>query len=287
MQKAFLMSTVDNRIESLLNWVQSAKGYISRGWGLIIVAQAYTEDQEIYVRQRISEILGEALAGKSVEYFFLPERIGPYWAKIYGFEHCEAQYYLIVDDDMQIVYESNYDAMLNIYVTLKDIGLMSSKEVTPAAYPKARLKKRENTVEKSIMVWTGGGTLLGKDVRDLFVENSKHHTRDVMSSDNEFALESYVGGFMNALYKGSITIHDKKKQGGYKQWVAEKPRDLLDETLMASKHVSSRDDGRKGRRGDSNEIIGLKSGRYDFTAKDITRKGHELHTKNLRQRTLS
>ena len=281
MKKAFLMGTVDNRIPGLLTWVKSAKGYIAKDWHLILVAQHYTPEQEAYVTSQIKDILGSDVAESHVTSFFMPDYMGCYRSKMHGMREVDADYYISVDDDMRIIANTHYNRMLDIYKAHKEIGLLTGNMVKTPAIKNGLVPKLKNKLVYDPFAWTCGGLLFGRDLRDLFIQEQDRTNKDYLNDDVEWGLEAYTNGFIQALYYGSVIIHDTESAGGFADWAKLGKRDLCDETLIEY----YRSYGKHERVGAENAVRG-RTGRL-ITSTDLTPKAHRLHTKNKRIRVMS
>ena len=126
-----------------------------------------------------------------------------------------------------------------------------------------KMKKISDSYKKQRIVFTGGGMLFAKKIRNVLI--SKPQT-DWLFDDVQFSLDSYTSGYMNYRYMGSIIEHNVIVKGGIKTLFNERQMTLNDQTLIHLKKGSEKYD--------------YDNCYYMPTDSNITEVSHNLHKYN-------
>ena len=134
--------------------------------------------------------------------FKCEERMGVCYPRMFLLSAVEGyDYYIIVDDDIEFLGKEDYDTMMSFAEKMEDCGLICGEY-------KARRKLYEDAVpgdniyEKNIQ-FIEGGAVIKKSIRDLLL---KEIPLRKLSYDG-FCITTYINGYTNYKYDGSIVLH--------------------------------------------------------------------------------
>ena len=266
MIKTFLIGTVDNRISSLLNMLVSARRYIGP-WEFVIVAQHYTASQQRYVLDKCAALFGDQ-AGH-IHFDFMPDYMGCFGSKMYGMKNHDSDIWLSMDDDMLILPQTNFDRMADIYAADRSLGMISGAYCRFPGKTKTHIRRMRDKLVPEPILGTWGGLMFGRELGDLFV--SERYGRDIQHDDLEWSMLSYVNGYENARYLGSLIVHMVGSKGGFRLYAKGMgAHELPDPSLI-------RVEFRENDLDNPNAMVYVGS-------LDLLPRAHELHRHNKRLR---
>ena len=266
MIKSFLIGTVDNRIGSLLNMLVSSRRYIGP-WEIVIVAQHYSESQKQFVTDKCAALFGDA--SKHIHFDFMPEYMGCFGSKMYGLKHHDSDIWLSMDDDMLILPQTDFDRMAEVYMANRLLGLIVGAYCRIPGKTKSHVRKMKDALEPEPILGTWGGLMFGRELADLFIR--ERYGRDIQHDDLEWSLLSYINGYENAKYLGSLIVHMVGSSGGFRTYFKmNAAHELPDPSLIKVAF-------RKNDMDNPNAMVYVGSD-------DLTPKAHELHRQNKRFR---
>ena len=227
-EKMFLIPTVGNRISELQKMLLSMQRY-KKGWKFVIIAQAYSNSEKMELSDFVKTI------GLDADIVFLKDGVGPARARRVAISSFDADAWIGLDDDMIITPETDYNKMVDIIMDRKDIGLLSSNWARTAELVKERGTKEK--LVKQPIVYTGGGLAFRRDFVEMFLEKSPD---ELWLFDNiAWSLTSYLNGYENYRYLGSICVHKACTKGGRREWVYQGSRVLPDKAFINVRPASN------------------------------------------------
>lgn len=262
MTQAFLIATVNNRIEMLKELLRSMfEQNVEIDWDIIIIAQMYSEIEKINLLNYLNTF-GQLEVAR-VKITHLKNGMGANMAKVIGLQLYEYDIYCSLDDDMIFTERFKPDPIIK---KLEDprVGLVSGNWAKSINHVFSKTMKDEFV--RQPIVYTGGGLFFRKDLAKIFIEKC---TEPYLFDNVEWSINSYVSGHDNYRYLGSIIVHLICSNGGRKLWVSQKNRVLPNKDLITLEKCT---DVYKGL--DNNYHIG--------SSKDLTELAHRLHRENLK-----
>lgn len=214
-----LLAAVDNRADLLRACIESL--HFASDWSLVFVGQEFSP-----ARQK--EI--EGMSASDSTFIWLDRKAGMHNAKRTGLEmiqqmaplHCVAS----LDDDMELLPTTNFNRMARL-ARQENIGLVSGNW----ARSERQLANKDisNKQIKQAIVYTAGGLVFSEKITRLIVDLGE---RDFWCDNTEWSLASYLNGYQNLRYLGSLSLHRILSAGGRKSYVNEK-RDLPSSEFIA------------------------------------------------------
>lgn len=218
--KYMVVPTVKDRIPFLGTFLDSIARY-TPDWQVFIVAQEFTK--------REAEDAAARLPGAAVLTY--PTRIGMHGARVAALRAIEAgstQPYVVctTDDDMEFTERTNLEPCVS-KACEEGVGLVSSNWAK--SYEAVMRKEVVDEFVRQPIVYTGGGMVFHQAVARVICEIPDG---DYWSDNMMWALATYVAGYQNYRYRGSIAVHLACRSGGRKAWCALEERELAPSDLL-------------------------------------------------------
>lgn len=177
---------------------------------LTVIAQGMDKAQEDRTRFAVSLI-------PNAETIFLPNRVGPHTAKRYVLRKRRADVWLSLDDDMELLPDTNYSPAIARVQEL-GFGFVSCGWVRSEAALLRGIRNVQNTFVNQPIVYTGGGMLFSDKTADLV-----RALPDVsyVCDNSVWSLAAYTAGLVNQRYRGSLCIHRVVSKGGRKAFLTD------------------------------------------------------------------
>lgn len=153
----------------------------------------------------------------------VPHRLGPFVARHVALSIWRANTYILVDDDMQFLPETNYTPAIERSQT-HGVGLVSTRWVRSPMMLEVAIQRTKHAFVHQPIVYVGGGMVFGDEIADIIREESP---LPYWSSDVAFSLASYLAGYRNERYLGSLAIHRVVSSGGRKAWIQHRDADVV------------------------------------------------------------
>jgi hypothetical protein len=119
---------------------------------------------------------------------------------------------IIVDDDMALIKETNYEPCIR-RLEAEKTGIIS----TAWKRSDKTIRKIVPIFEKRKLVFTGGGMVISCDVQKIIIAMPN----EPYWSDNvAWSVAIHDSGLQNYYYKGSIALHIVCQLGGRRSWIA-------------------------------------------------------------------
>jgi hypothetical protein len=252
MRKHLLVSTVQDRLGMLKKMLATVRRFLP-DWEVTAVCQEFTLDEFS---------LASSLADTAL---FVPLRVGPHNAKLVGLRdianRSRGERFVVcsVDDDMEFIEATNFQPMVE-KVMSDGVGFVSGGWVN-APSKLAKKPVVDEFVEQPI-VYTGGGMLFSDRVAQLVCDIPPGN---YFCDNTEWSLATYLAGYRNFRYKGSVAFHWICSRGGRRAWVQLAERKIPDPRFLRIK---------RGNRDKSinNWLVGASS--------DLTEEARALHKQN-------
>lgn len=229
MKKLFLLPTV--RYDLMKKLVDSWKACpLLADWKWAVTFQEYTHVQ----RGRIAEVLGDALVYERGYDF----RASPYLTRSEIYKHVRSEFevFCSIDDDMQFIPQKTDFAKAVEKCLLPDVGVVSCNWVrfdTPALW--ARVRQEEKFLKQPLVNMSGGMVYSGKVIDAVF----QYPLKPYIFCDIQLALVSYLQGYENYRYLGSVLVHSVMVKDGLKKLYAQRDMDIPDERFLGVIPASS------------------------------------------------
>lgn len=257
MRKTFIVATLSNRIAGLKTLLTGISFYYP-DWNVSIVAQDYSNEQKNDMNAFVKTL------NNPIKIEYKDEMIGAHSAKVIAINQVESDIYCSMDDDMEVIGLTNYEAIVDKLAKDKASGIITSNWVKSETMLKNKEIKDEFVETK--LVYTGGGLLFRKDVANIIlsIPNEQYLFDDCL-----WALYAYINGYTNYRYRGSVAIHRICTVGGRRSWLKNgKNKVLPPSDLMIARKG-------KGKEGTNDEYL-------ICTDRDVTTLSVELHKRNKR-----
>ncbi len=252
MKRTFLIASTGDRLEGLLNLLESLEWHFEKGWNVCVVCQGYTKEDVNTIECAVGE--------HGIVYSF-DKLIGAHSAKVYGLSHYDSDVWCSLDDDMFAIPQTDYESAATLLDENKYIGFIScnwarTKELADKKVP-------EHSVVKQKLTFTGGGMLFRDDVAEIIrhIPNEQYEFDDCL-----WAMYAYINGYVNFRYFGSVAVHRICTKGGRRTWIKEHK----DRVLPPPEYLRVRRG--KDKEGYNQYLI--------CTDSDLTELSHELHKEN-------
>lgn len=258
MIKTFVIATVGSRYEGLCTLLKSLERYLRQGWHVGICMQGYTDKQAIDVREYLP-------TGTEYAIYRHSEMIGAHPAKVEILSGMRSDVWCSLDDDMEIIKQTDYNAMADALMKDRSMGFISGNWARTKAL--AEQKNIRGAFVPQRIVYTGGGLMFRDDIAEIIrqIPNEQYLFDDCLWSGY-----AYVLGFSNCRYLGSVAVHGICASGGRLQWLNENKKDkpLPPEWMFNVRRG-------KGKSGTQNEYL-------ICSETDLTDYAKEMHRVNRR-----
>lgn len=257
MKKFLLLACTGDRPELLDACLISIKEHLS-DWELVLVGQGFGTTQRMRYRQSMPD----------AHMIFFDKLMGMHNAKVQGLKliaSIDPEHVVVsIDDDMQFIPQTHLSKMAE-YARLPDYGLVSGNWVRSEKQIPAKIDKMSEKIIFQHVVYTGGGLAFSEKITQIILGLGE---ADFISDNAEWSLATFLAGYRNARYMGSLAIHRIMSKGGRRAYVANERRRLPDEQYML--HVRSKEQGPNAYH------IGQSS--------DLTEAAHAMHKQNLKSK---
>lgn len=210
-RKTFVIVSVSDRVEELNHLIESIMKYEKfNDYDICLCYQDYLGNQnKIKYRERYATILIE------------PEKMGCNGARIHLLKHIDYDIYINLDDDMLLVDQTNYDKAIE-----KALEPHTGFVLTNWARSEKMLEKKipmmTEKFVKQTMVYQGGGMVYANKIAELI---RKLPVKKTMF-DDIWCITSYVNGYDNYRYLGSLALHFICSKGGMRLFMREENPEL-------------------------------------------------------------
>jgi hypothetical protein len=256
MRKTFLICSLVGRLEGLFDLITSLGRY-GNSWDIAVIMQKYDDASVAIIEAHCKKLFVNS------KVYSTDKMTGPHLARCMVLDKQESDVWCILDDDMLAIEHTDYDKMAEIVYENKNIGFLSGNwRKSESMIPKAIV---EDKLLYQSIVYTGGGMMFREDVAEII----RNIPRTMYVFDNPlWSIYSYVNGYDNCRYMGSLAIHRICGKGGRIKWLKENEEK---KSLPPAEWIQTRRG--KGKAGSNDEFL-------ICTPSDITALAKELHKKN-------
>lgn len=216
-KKTFIIISLSDRVKELNNLVDSIEKYdYFKDYDLNLIYQDYLGNrEEIKNKNRFRNI------------YFYDQKLGCHGARVQllkdlyrdGFVY---DIYINLDDDMELIEQTNYDNAIKKSLEA-GVGFVLTNWARSEKILRNKIPKMEDRFIKQVMVYQGGGMVYSEKIARLMKDLPVCHSE----FDDIWCITSYINGYDNYRYLGSLSIHRVCMVGGMRAYMREKVRPLL------------------------------------------------------------
>ena len=118
--------------------------------------------------------------------------------------------------DMELCEHTDYSSPLN-KVDKKGVGFILTNWARNEKLMLAKVPRKRHEYVKQIFCYQGGGMVYNNEIADIMRKLKQTNA----TFDHEWSLTSYLNGYINYRYLGSLAIHKIMSKGGMNQFMAE------------------------------------------------------------------
>jgi hypothetical protein len=209
MKKTFLIISISDRINELNSLVDSIMSFSKfNEYDINLLFQDNKNNKDkIENRDRFRKIIiKDELLGCHGARVILLRSIEPY------------DVYINLDDDMLLTIYTDYDASIKKALQ-KDTGFVLTNWAKTEGLMMKKVPKLQDVFIKQALVYQGGGMVYDEKIAKLMRELKPIKC----TFDTEWSLTSYLNGYTNYRYLGSLAIHKVCGVGGMNDFMANNP----------------------------------------------------------------
>lgn len=217
MRCAFVIVSVSDRVNELNNLVESIMRYDKfNDYSLCLCYQDYLNNAGlIKYKDRYDKIL------------IVPEKMGCNGARVYLLRHIAYDFYINLDDDMELVEQTDYSKAI-LKAGERGTGFVLTNWARSRTMLEQKIPKMTDKFIPQIMVYQGGGMVYSEKVAKLI---RKLPVRKTMF-DDIWCITTYINGFNNYRYQGSLALHFICSSGGMRLFMREENPGLAAEEYI-------------------------------------------------------
>ena len=206
MRITFVIVSVSDRVEQLNSLIESIMRFPKfDDYDICLCYQDYTGNADkIKYKDRYAHI------------FIKPEKMGCNGARVYLLQQIEYDVYINLDDDMELIEQTNYDKAI-VKAMMPTTGFVLTNWARSRSMLDKKIQNMSDTFIPQTMVYQGGGMVytekVAKLIRKLPVEKTMF--------DDIWCITTYVNGYTNYRYQGSLALHFVCSKGGMRAFMKE------------------------------------------------------------------
>lgn len=205
MKKTFIIVSVSDRVPQLNDLVQSIIDNGFDDYDIALYLQDYANrESEIANRERYEHI------------FVVPEKEGCHAARVHLLRRVKSDIYINLDDDMLLTKYTRYDGAIAKALQPGTGFVLTNWARTEQLLMKKVPKMAEKYIPQ-IMCYQGGGMVYSEKIAEIM----RSLPADKFRYDDLWSISSYINGYTNFAYKGSLAIHMICTKGGMRTFMAE------------------------------------------------------------------
>ena len=154
--------------------------------------------------------------------FYEPKRLGCHTARLRLLKLIKYDAYINLDDDMLLVNQTDYSSPLQ-KIKEKDCGFVLTNWARSQKILDIKIPKLKSIYKKQILCYNGGGMAYNNTIANLMRTLPEVPTK----FDNAWSLTTYINGYTNYAYKGSVALHFVLRSDGMQQFNRENPIELM------------------------------------------------------------
>lgn len=199
MIKAILVPTV--RPAYFHKFLSSLK-HLPEDWKVYAQVALFTPAETI-------KLAHHPLADRITGIIWKDTRMPPWIARTNILKQFEADIWCNADDDMEWTEDTKLEPMIELLME-KDTGMISGNWARSESLLPKKVAKLEHKFIKQPIVFTGGGMLFKREHVPLLLED----IRPWFADDAHMSLTTYLNGYTNYRYLGSLALHRIQTKGG-------------------------------------------------------------------------
>lgn len=206
MKVTFVIISVSDRINELNSLVRSIKTNNKfNNYKLALYLQDYQD--------KVNEIENWDDYEKII---VVPEKVGCHAARVNLLKEIQSDVYINLDDDMILGKYTNYDKAIEKALE-PSCGFVLTNWARSPKLLLEKVPKLDGKFTKQIMCYQGGGMVYSNKIADLM---RKLPPKKYMF-DDLWAMTSYINGYTNYFYNGSLALHFVCRKGGMQTFMKE------------------------------------------------------------------
>lgn len=214
-KKTFIVISLSDRVNDLNNLITSImKQKKFDDYDINLIYQDYLNNKEdIKYKERYTNI------------FYSKTKLGCHGARVTLLNLIDINNYDIfinLDDDMELVEQTDYEVSIQKAME-ENVGFVLTNWARSEKLLLDKIPKMKDKFEKQVMVYQGGGMVYSRKIAQIMKELPKTHAM----FDDIWCISSYVNGYDNYRYLGSLAIHRVCAKGGMRAYMKEKQPPLL------------------------------------------------------------
>ena len=202
----FVVVSVSDRINELNHMVESIMQYPKfDGYDICLCYQDYLGNADMIAhKERYAKILIE------------PEKMGCNGARIHLLKNIKYDYYINLDDDMELVDQTDYTKAIR-KAAEPYTGFVLTNWARSRTILETKIPKMEDKFVKQTMVYQGGGMVYSDKIAALIRQLPIEKTM----FDDIWCITPYIHGYNNYRYLGSLALHFICSSGGMRLFMKE------------------------------------------------------------------
>lgn len=208
---AFVIVSVSDRVNELNHLVESIMKFPKfDDYKLCLCYQDYLGNfSEVKYKDRYDKIIVK------------PEKMGCNGARVFLLQNIKYDYYINLDDDMELVEQTDYTKAL-LKSSEKTTGFVLTNWARSRNMLEAKIPKMCDKFIPQTMVYQGGGMVYSEKVAQLIRRLPVKKTM----FDDIWCITTYVNGYTNYRYQGSLALHFICSKGGMRLFMREENPEL-------------------------------------------------------------
>ncbi|MDR2170574.1 MAG: hypothetical protein LBP59_10565 [Planctomycetaceae bacterium] len=203
MRKCFIIISVSDRFEylnALLNQIRESQ---YKDWSIALLYQDYLNNVD-QVRKDLVD-----------EFFVEPIRLGCNKARIMLLQKVKSyDVYCNLDDDIELTQWTRFDPVVAMIVQNYGVGFVLTNWARTYEQVVQKSANMVHRFDPQILLYQGGGMLYNDTVAELMRKLPLVET----VFDEGWSLTSYLQGYTNYRYSGSLSVHHTLSKGGMHDW---------------------------------------------------------------------
>jgi hypothetical protein len=203
MNNCFIIISVSDRLDSLNSLLEQIRSSQYKNWSIALLYQDYLNNIDQVKQNLIDELFVE------------PIRVGCNKARILLLQKVKKyDVYCNLDDDVELTQWTRYEPVVDMIMKNQGVGFVLTNWARTPELVIQKVPKMVNKFVPQILLYQGGGMLYNDTIADLMRKLPLIET----VFDEGWSLTSYLNGFVNYRYLGSLSIHRTLTKGGMHEY---------------------------------------------------------------------
>ena len=262
MKTTFVIITVGERVKELVFLLESIYKYNRfNQYDVNIMFQGKHSDY-LNLMKFVSQFNNYLPKSRIKNVFYESKKLGCHTARLRLLKNIKYDTYINLDDDMLLVEQTDYSACIE-KTKESNCGFVLTNWAKSNKALQTKIPKIKNIFKKQILCYNGGGMVYNNKIADLMRTLPEVPTK----FDNAWSLTTYINGYSNYAYKGSLALHYILRSDGMQQFNRENPIEL-----MCSEYIDFKKKIKKTILGETNYKIPLDA--------DVNQNARNKHKEN-------